>query len=204
MLTVARPRPVACATSLAVSPPSYESALSTLVLVAPDRARVGVLAALAARVRAAVGGGFGEAVFGAVGFAAGCVEADRSLAASAPGVAEGSRGSSARSARRSLSASANSWSSNCWMSCLIRSITRCSSSFALWCPGDPTSGVSPRRRSSCGDHQRERRCGTQVELLEASIALQRRRDRAQPCWLFGTSERARFRVRHNPSTIEEW
>ena len=116
---VARPSPVAFATSLAVSAPSFESALSTLALVAPDADRAG---ALAARVRVRAVGGCGVAVFGGEGFVGRSLDAG-GFARRARRVVDCSRGSSAASAQCSLSASASSWSSRAWMSCLIRSIT---------------------------------------------------------------------------------
>jgi hypothetical protein len=63
VLTVARARPVACATSAAVSAPSRESAASTFARVSPGAVRVDAadpFALPAARVRVRAGVGFVE------------------------------------------------------------------------------------------------------------------------------------------------
>jgi hypothetical protein len=119
VLTVGRARPVAVATSAAVSAPSLESAPSTFARVSPGFVRIDAadpFARLAARVRVRAGVGFVEVAFRGGRFAAGLDLAGLGSEAGR------SRGSSAASARRSLSASASSWSRRFWMSWRMRSI----------------------------------------------------------------------------------
>jgi hypothetical protein len=104
VLTVGRASPVALATSLAVNAPLCESALSTLVFVAPDAGFAGGLAVLAARVRVRAVGDLGERRV------TDALLPPALLLASRGGVADCRRGSSAISARRNLSASASNWS----------------------------------------------------------------------------------------------
>jgi hypothetical protein len=74
VLTVGRARPVAFATSAAVSAPSLESAASTFARVSPGAVRVDAadpFALLAARVGVRAGVGFVEVAFRTGRFAAG-------------------------------------------------------------------------------------------------------------------------------------
>ena len=74
VLTVGRARPVACATSAAVSAPSRESAASTFARVSPGAERVDVsdpFALLAARGRVRAGVDLVEVAFGRGRFATG-------------------------------------------------------------------------------------------------------------------------------------